>query len=155
MIAISMDLRKYLTSFFLVVTMIAGVGGAQAGAYNVDRQGLLMRGYDPVAYFTDGKPVKGAAEFTAAYQGATLHFASAANRDAFVKEPEKYLPLYGGFCAYGVASGAKVDGDPMVWKIVDGRLYLNINKSIGNTFAADPATYIKRADQNWSKLKDQ
>jgi YHS domain-containing protein len=152
-------LRRNL-ALFLVIAIAAGflatlLTAARAAAFNVDAKGLLLRGYDPVAYFATGAPVKGEVQWTVAHKGATLNFASAANRDAFMKTPDKYLPAYGGFCAYGVASGAKVDGDPTVWKIVDGRLYLNIKKSIGRTFAADPATYIHRAEQNWPKLKDK
>jgi len=160
-----MTVTGKLRSLFLVIVAAAMVCGAalpaaaqsapQAAHFNIDKKGLLLRGYDPVAYFTTGAPVKGEAQWTVTHKGATLYFASAANRDAFMKTPDKYLPAYGGFCAYGVASGAKVDGDPTVWKIVDGRLYLNINKSIGRTFAADPATYIRRAEQNWPKLKDK
>jgi YHS domain-containing protein len=152
-------LRRNL-ALFLVIAIAAGflatlLTAARAAAFNVDAKGLLLRGYDPVAYFATGAPVKGDPKLTASHNGVTVYFASAANREVFAKEPDKYLPAYGGFCAYGVASGAKVDGDPTVWKIVDGRLYLNINKSIGRTFAADPATYIRRAEQNWPKLKNK
>ena len=127
----------------------------KATEFNIDDNGILLKGYDPVAYFTGGAPLKGSASFTVTHKGATFLFASAANRDAFVKEPEKYLPAYGGFCAFGVASGYKVDGDPMVWKIVDGKLYVNINRSIGRRFNADTASYIKQADIKWPAMKDK
>ena len=152
---------------FLVLVVVAAAIGCgvalpaaaqsapQAVQFNVDKKGLLLRGYDPVAYFTTGAPVKGDPQWTASHQGATLYFASAANRDAFVQAPEKYLPAYGGFCAYGVASGYKVDGDPAVWKIVDGKLYLNIDKSIGRTFSADPTRYIRQAERKWPGMRDK
>ena len=128
---------------------------AKSHAINVDGRGVMLRGYDPVAYFTDGKPTQGVATFTASHNGATYHFANAANRDAFAKEPDKYAPVYGGFCAYGVANGFKVDGDPKVWKIVDGRLYVNINRSIGRRFEADPKGYIVQAEAKWPDMRDK
>ncbi len=156
--------RKIRSLVFVVVAAAVGCGVAlpavaqsapQAVQFNIDKKGLLLRGYDPVAYFTTGAPVKGAPQWTVTHKGAMLHFASAANRDAFVRAPDKYLPAYGGFCAYGVASGYKVDGDPAVWKIVDGRLYLNIDKSIGRTFNADPARYIRQAERRWPQMRDR
>jgi YHS domain-containing protein len=127
----------------------------KAVQFNIDGKGLLLRGYDPVAYFKTGAPVKGDPQWTVTHKGATLYFASDANRDAFAAAPDKYLPAYGGFCAYGVASGYKVDGDPAVWKIVDGKLYLNIKKSVGQTFSADPARYIQQAERKWPQMRDK
>ena len=156
--------RQIRSLVFVVVAAATGCGVAlaavaqsapQAVQLNNDKKGLLLRGYDPVAYFTTGAPVKGDPQWTVPHKGATLHFASAANRDAFFRAPDKYLPAYGGFCAYGVASGYKVDGDPAVWKIVDGRLYLNIDKSIGRTFSADPARYIRQAERRWPHMRDR
>jgi len=123
--------------------------------FNLDQKGLLLKGYDPVAYFKSGTPAMGSDKMTAAHNGATFRFANAANRDAFLQEPEKYLPAYGGYCAYGVAQGYKVDGDPTVWKIVDGKLYVNIDKSVGRKFSADTTTYIKQADTKWPAMKDR
>jgi YHS domain-containing protein len=84
--------------------------------------GLAVHGHDVVAYFADGAPALGSAEFSHVYDGATYRFASRANLDAFKADPAKYAPAYGGFCAYGVAVGKKFDGDPRFWKVVDGRL---------------------------------
>lgn len=92
--------------------------------------GLAVHGYDVVAYFTEGKPVKGDARFAANQSHATYRFASQANLNAFKANPAKYEPAYGGYCAYGVSVGAKFDGDPALWKIVDGRLYLNLDPGI-------------------------
>lgn len=122
---------------------------------NLDGKGVLLKGYDPVAYFTAGQPTRGSDQITATHNGATFHFANAANRDAFLKEPAKYLPEFGGFCAYGVASGYKVDADPTVWKIVDGKLYVNYNRSVGRKFGADTATFIKQANEKWPSLKEK
>src|SRR5512135_2769630 len=87
--------------------------------------GVAIRGYDPVAYFTESKPVEGSKQFTFEWQGATWRFASAANRDLFAKTPEKYAPQYGGYCAYAVSQGHTATIDPQRWRIVDGKLYLN------------------------------
>lgn len=132
-----------------------GKSTAKSFASNVDDRGVMLRGYDPVAYFTDGKPTQGVPTLSASHHGATYYFANAANRDAFAKEPDKYAPVYGGFCAYGVANGFKVDGDPKVWKIVDGRLYVNINRSIGRRFEADPKGYIRQAEVKWPDMRDK
>ncbi len=120
---------------------------------NLDRAGLALRGFDPVAYFTDGKPSAGKAEITAVHDGATYRFASVANRDAFVAAPEKFLPQYGGYCAYASALGKKADGDPAIWKIVDGKLYLNYNRSIGERWGADVPGYIEKGDRAWPQIK--
>src|SRR5271168_3572377 len=88
---------------------------------NATITGLALRGYDPVAYFTDGKPVPGDFTITARHEGATYRFASEDHKALFEKDPAKYLPQYGGFCAFGTAQGYKVDGDPNVWAIVEGK----------------------------------
>ncbi|MGE0564436.1 MAG: YHS domain-containing (seleno)protein [Pseudolabrys sp.] len=137
------------------VTASPALAQTKSYQFNVDDKGLLLRGYDPVAYFTTGKPAKGSDKITASHNGATFHFVSAANRDAFAKEPDKYVPVYGGFCAYGVANGYKVDGDPEVWKIVDGKLYLNINRSVGRKFEADTKGFIQQANTKWPGMRDK
>jgi YHS domain-containing protein len=137
------------------VTPGAAQSSAKTFEYNLDNTGLLLKGYDPVAYFRNGAPAKGSKQFTASHRGATFWFANADNRDAFNKEPGKYLPAYGGYCAYGVAQGYKVDGDPTVWKIVDNKLYVNLNRSIGRKFNADISGLIKQADAKWPGMKDK
>jgi hypothetical protein len=114
--------------------------------------GLAIKGYDPVAYFVDSKPVKGSKEFEHKYMNATWRFATAANRDAFAKEPEKYAPQYGGYCAYGVSKGYAVGVDPEAWKIVDGKLYLNYDKDVQKAWMQDIPGRIKKADANWPKI---
>lgn len=104
---------------------IGGMSPARAGApvsINADADGLALYGYDVVAYHATGKPTPGDAGVTASHDGATYRFASAANRDAFTADPAKYLPVYGGYCAYGLSQGYKVKVDPEVWRIVDGKL---------------------------------
>lgn len=116
-------------------------------------QAAGLDGYDPVAYFTDGKPVKGTAALTADYKGEKYQFATAQNRDAFVAAPEKYLPQYGGYCAWAVAQNQLAPGDPKVFKVVDGKLYLNVNRDVANRWEKDIPGFIRAADANWPKLK--
>ena len=108
-----------------------------------------LKGYDTVAYFTDGKPVKGSKKFTAEHNGATWHFASAENRDLFTADPDKYAPQYGGYCAWAVSQGDTASGDPIVWAIVDDKLYVNYIDDVGATWRKDPEGFIKLADANW------
>ena len=113
---------------------------------------LAVGGYDAVAYHTQGKPVAGTDEFTHTWKGATWRFASKESLDTFVKEPEKYAPQYGGYCAFAVGHGSLASGDPTIWKIVDGKLYLNLSKSVQTSWERDIPGLIKRGDANWPKL---
>jgi YHS domain-containing protein len=122
---------------------------------NVDAQGVALRGFDPVAYFTVGKPTKGDAQFSAKHEGATYHFSSAANRDAFAKEPAKYAPAFGGFCALGASFEKKIDGDPALWSIVDGKLYVNVHAKAVEIWKQDVPGNIKKADGAWPKIRDK
>lgn len=115
--------------------------------------GLAVAGYDPVAYFTDGKPIEGKKEFSFEWQGATWRFASAAHRELFAATPEKYAPQYGGYCAWAVSQGYTADIDPEAFKIVDGRLYLNYDKKVQATWEKDTTGLIRKGDENWPKLR--
>jgi YHS domain-containing protein len=114
--------------------------------------GVAIDGYDPVAYFTDGKPVEGSREFAFDWNGATWRFASAAHRELFVQAPEKYAPQYGGYCAWAVSQGYSADIDPEAWKIADGRLFLNYSLDVQRKWAADIPGNITKGDVNWPKL---
>ena len=113
-----------------------------------------LGGYDPVSYFTGVTPAKGLAAFTSAYRGETYQFTSAANRDAFAADPGKYLPQYGGYCAWAVAQGKLAPGDPLISRVVDGKLYLNVNRDIAARWERDIPGFIRSADGNWPKLKN-
>lgn len=134
-----------------LVWAVAAAAPARAGEVN-DLTGLAIKGYDPVAYFRDARPVAGSAQFTATHKGATFRFANAANRDAFIAEPQRYAPQYGGFCAYAAANGYKADIDPAAYAVVDGKLYLNYNRSIQSTWNKDRPGYIAKGDANWPKV---
>src|SRR5512146_1805242 len=122
---------------------------ANSAEVNTDATGFVIRGYDPVAFFTEGRPVPGRPQFSAEYQGGTYLFATAANRDAFKANPEKFAPQYGGFCAYAVAAGKKSDIDPASWRIVDGRLYFNLNPVILEKWSKETNEYIRKSEKNW------
>ena len=122
---------------------------------NKTPDGSALKGYDPVAYFTEDKPVKGIAEFLYEWIGAKWYFSSAANRDLFIAAPEKYAPQYGGYCAYAVSKGHTADINPNVWKIVNGKLYLNNGYLAGKLWQRDIPGNIDKADKNWPRLSGQ
>lgn len=113
---------------------------------------LAVKGYDPVAYFDHGKPVKGSSDFEATWNGATWRFASAASKAKFVAAPEIYAPQYGGYCAWAVSRAYTADADPKAWKIVGGKLYLNYNLEVQSEWQKDEKENIARGDANWPKL---
>lgn len=137
------------------VLLLAGVlfaaGTARAQVYSYD--GVALGGTDPVAYFTEDKPVEGSSEFAAEHADATWHFASAANRELFLANPEKYAPQYGGYCAYAAAQGAKAKTVPEAWTIHDGKLYLNYSLGVRDRWEEDIPGYVAAADKYWPNLK--
>lgn len=143
----------------LAAAMLVAAGGA--GAETPRRvntlgsaDGIAIRGYDPVAYFRDGGPRLGKPEFSARHGGAIWRFASAEHKALFEADPARYLPAYGGFCAYGTSRGYLVKIEPEAWSIVDGRLYLNYDLGVRKTWLARTKTYIARADGNWPGLSE-
>ena len=116
--------------------------------------GTAIDGTDPVAYFTEGRPVEGSSKFTHDWNGATWRFSSAENRDLFAANPETYAPQYGGYCAWAVSQGYTASTDPDAWKIVDGKLYLNYNQSVQARWEGDIPGHISSANQNWPRVLD-
>ncbi|MFN7164581.1 MAG: YHS domain-containing (seleno)protein [Hyphomonas sp.] len=127
---------------------------AEAPVYTGTFDNIAVQGHDPVAYFTDGKPVKGTKAFTTTWKGAEFRFASAANRDAFKADPEKYAPQFGGYCAWAVSQGYTAKGDAKHWKIVEGKLYLNYNSAVQKTWEGDIPGFIASANTHWPDLVD-
>lgn len=136
----------------ITVFLICAVSSVFAGEY-FERNGLAIDGYDPVAYFTEMKPVKGSPEFHADYQDSTFHFVSAAHRDAFTADPEKFAPQYGGYCAYGMAKGYKASIDPAAFTVVGDKLYLNYSETVRSQWLTDIPGYIRKADANWPDVR--
>jgi YHS domain-containing protein len=112
-----------------------------------------IKGYDPVAYFANSKPVKGKENIAYQWKNATWHFDSEANKQLFVANPEKYAPQYGGYCAYGWSKGYAVKIEPDAWSIVNEKLYLNYDKNVQTNWEKDRQGYIKKADANFAKKK--
>ncbi len=137
---------------FMVALGTSGAAHALDPIYTGFLSDLAVGGYDPVAYFADGMAVKGSSEHTYEWMGATWRFSSAQNRELFQAASDKYAPEYGGYCAYAVANGVTAPGDPEVWKVVDGKLYLNVSKSIQIEWEKDIPGYNQRADSNWPRL---
>lgn len=113
---------------------------------------LAVGGYDTVAYHSQRSAVPGKPEFRVSWRGAEWQFATAANRDLFVKEPDRYAPQYGGYCAFAVAGGSTAAGDPKVFDLVGGRLYLNLSTGTQSSWRRDQAGMIQRGDQNWPRV---
>ncbi|NJS39579.1 MAG: hypothetical protein HC783_11855 [Rhodobacteraceae bacterium] len=138
------------------------IGAAFAGDQYVDKTGFAVSGYDVVSYFDLAQskvgapqpaPLPGSAAITAEYNGATFAFATEANRDKFTANPAAFAPQYDGHCAYGVAKGGKVPGNPTLWRIVDGKLYLNITKNVVGFWEEDIPGNLKTSEKNWVGLE--
>ena len=143
-------LSRHLAAFVLAV-VAAGPAHALDPVFSED--GLAIHGYDPVAYFSEGRPVEGKAEFIHTYEGTEWRFATAANRDAFAADPTRYAPQYGGYCAWAVSQGYTASIDPDAWHIEAGKLYLNYSKSVQRDWAEDIPGHIAKGDANWPGLK--
>lgn len=169
----NLDLRKAVVTSVLPLAAAALIFGAdlsfakplhppmnltaedspKRGPVNVDKNGVAIQGYDAVAYLTESKAIKGDAKFSAEHDGAKYHFASAANLEAFNKDPQRYVPAYGGYCGFGVAKGALAKIDPTAFQIVDGRLILQYNADAMKEFNENLQANVARADENWKKLE--
>ncbi len=125
---------------------------AYSGEFH-ETNGVAIQGYDPVAYVTESKPARGSAAFSSVYKGSTFHFVSAASRDMFNADPQKFAPQYGGFCAFGVSRGYKAATSPDAFTVLDGKLYLNYNAEVQAMWSKDRPAYIRKADENWSAVE--
>jgi YHS domain-containing protein len=119
------------------------------------KNGLAIQGADPVAYFTQGKAMMGKARYEHKWKGATWRFSSQENRDVFARNPEQFAPQYGGYCAQAVSEGNLAKTDPEAWKIVNGKLYLNYDKTVQVQWMQDVPGNIARADRNWDSVLNQ
>ena len=140
----------FMVALFAGAPSIAMAGSPPAPVNAVNTvKGIALKGYDPVAYFATGRPTPGTDEFTEPWKGATYRFASADNRELFKADPEKYLPQYGGYCAYAMSLNRIADIDPVRWKIVEGKLYLNNGRVAETLWSLDRSGHIASADRNW------
>ena len=155
-----MDRRAFLTTIFaggagLFAAPVLFGSRALAGKRKIFtglKPGVAVAGYDPVAYFTQNMPVRGKPLIALNYNGAQWHFSSAANRKAFKADPDKYAPQFGGYCAYAISQGYTAKGEPEVWKIVEGKLYLNFSRGVQKIWQRDIPGYIVSAKANWPSV---
>jgi hypothetical protein len=147
---VTLRLRIFLRA---AVLGVAAAGMAAVPAFAAEpihaKGGLALSGYDAVAYFTESRATKGAPEFEHEWGGVRWRFASASHRDAFAGSPEKYAPQYGGYCAYAASRNYTAPTDPEAWKVVDGKLYLNYDKSVRALWEKELPEAIRRGDRNW------
>ena len=150
---------QWTTPVIAVLALLAAVlfavqdaRAAKSEVFTGLEKGVAVGGYDPVAYFSDGKPVKGSQSIALEYKGATWRFSSEANRSKFESDPGKYAPQYGGYCAWAVSRGYTAKGDPRAWTVVDGKLYLNYNLDVRSTWEKNIPGNIAAANSNWPKV---
>lgn len=157
-------MNRFALALAAAATALTFANTAFAGEQFVDDTGFAVSGYDVVAYFSlpqsavgqaQAAPVEGDKSITADYNGATFAFSTEANRDAFLADPAKYAPQYDGHCAYGVAKGGKVPGNPTLWRIVDDKLYLNITKNVVGFWEEDIPGNLNLSEGNWPSLDPQ
>jgi YHS domain-containing protein len=148
-------MKRWLALVVFLVGLVGPVSAADKILQNLNKEGVALQGYDPVAFFTVGGPVKGQAQFSSDYRGARYWFHSAKNKATFEANPAKYEPQFGGYCAYGVSRKALVDIKIDAWQIVDGRLLMQKNQGIRDDFNEDPAGNLKKADDYWPALVDK
>jgi YHS domain-containing protein len=138
---------------FLAQNAVPKEKGNKTAKVNVDKKGVILKGYDAVAYFKEGKPVKGNPEIKSSYQGATYLFASAEDKADFDNDPAKYAPQYGGFCAYAITLGMLGDIEgPEAFAVYNGKLYICGNETALKEFRADIDRNIEKADRQWRRI---
>jgi YHS domain-containing protein len=147
--SLSEKMKNLLVGIFLFVPSTLW---AQRSLVFTTAQGAI-RGYDPVAYFTEGREVMGKKEIVFDHLGAQWHFASEENLNLFKQDPEKYTPQFGGYCAYGMSRGYKAETQPNAWTIVQGKLYLNYNVDVRAKWSQDMANYIQNAEAHWPTVR--
>ena len=147
-------MRKLFLSPFVLALALPAFAESKT-LLNLDKTGLAIQGYDPVAFFTDNKPVKGKPELGLRHNGALYYFTSKEHRDAFKTDPSKYEPQFGGYCAFGVSRGKLVEIDVEAFQIVDGKLLLQYSKGVRDDFNKDTKGNLAKADANWSGLVEK
>ncbi len=138
----------------LALTALFAFGGNAAAADNA-HSAPAVQGYDVVSYQTGKRPVRGSGHYVATHDGATYIFSSQENLQTFKNNPERYAPAYNGYCAFGVSVGKKFVGDPEVFRVVNNRLYLNLDATIQDDWLKDIPGRIKSADKQWTKIENK
>jgi hypothetical protein len=148
-------LATLLLASVLLFTVAAVAGADHGKLVAVDSNHIAIKGYDTVAYFTDGKAVKGSGQFEYVFDDATWLFSNAAHREMFVADPDRYMPQYGGNCAGATAFGDVMPADPEAWTIVGGKLYMVANKKFLDQWRANSSENIKQADAHWAAIQQR
>ena len=146
-------MKKLLLVFTMLVVVSAIMSAKEL--QNLDGNGVAIQGYDPVAFFLDGRPIKGNPQFQSQYHGAKYYFANGEHKASFDKEPAKYEPQFGGYCAYGASRGNKAPVKIETWQIVDGRLLMQYDLDVKSKFNQDQQQNLRKADQNWLGLVEK
>ncbi len=146
---------KNLSLLLLALGLALPIAAQTKTLLNLDKAGIAIQGYDPVAFFTDSRPVKGKPELGLRHSGALYYFASREHRDLFKSDPAKYEPVFGGYCAYGVSKGKLVDIDVDAFQIVNGRLLLQYSKGVRDDFNKDAKGNFTKAEANWPGLVEK
>ena len=146
---------KKLSALLLAVGLAVSASAQTKTLLNLDKAGVAIQGYDAVAFFTDHRPLKGLPEYSSKADSATYQFASKEHKELFDKEPAKYEPVFGGYCAYGVSRNKLVSVDVDAFQIVDGKLILQYSKSVRDSFNEDQKGNLTKANQNWPGLLDK
>lgn len=144
---------QFLRSVLVAAIFWTGAAAQAADEMNVDGKGIMVKGYDVVAYFSEGVPVRGMPDYTADHDGGTYLFSSAENQKLFVADPSRYAPAYGGFCSYGVRVGKKFEIDPHAWKIVGDRLFLQLDRGTHKLWLEDMEKNISISDRIWPSIQ--
>jgi YHS domain-containing protein len=143
-------------AFVTAAAVLAFCGGASAqNAAPPPAQRVALKGYDPVSYFTDGKPENGSSEFTFAFDDTVYWFKNADHKAKFAASPERYAPQFDGYCAIQLSRGHKVEADPEAWAITNGKLYVFSMKRGVPVFHKEPVAIAEKAAENWQKLRTQ
>jgi len=142
-------MKNYRILLVVIVCLVVSYVVHADAVINKDKNGVALKGYDAVAYFTEKKAVEGKKEFEHVWMDSTWRFASASNRDLFAANPEKYAPQFGGYCAWGVTQGYLAPIDPKAWKVVDDKLYLNYDTKVQAQWSQDIPANIKKATEKW------
>ena len=147
-------MRRFIALPIIVMVLISAAL-AEKRLINTDRNGVALKGYDPVAYFTENKPVKGNPQFQATYSGGTYYFSSPENKRLFEADPKQYEPQFGGFCAYAASKGYTAKIEPDAFQVLNGRLLLQYDTDVRGLFNKDPQGNLKKADQNWPGIVEK
>jgi len=146
-----MDITKRIAP--MIGALALTLAAVAASASDVEHSTVGVGGYDLVSYHVGEKPVRGNGNHLVVHDGVTYLFQSEENKERFERDPERYVPAYGGYCAYGVSVGKKFHGDPDVWEVVDGRLYLNLDNEIKGLWVKDIPGHIRKADAQWKEIE--